>query len=426
MLTANENLEKYLQEKILKITTDTELLKLICLYAKETYEIPKSITSDYLTLRKPVQEASEFILFCLLDSIKNTSKNVNVKLEDYFTNQEIKGYKGSKYKVDKIKFPIRFEAIQVTDDQWVGKIDFSMLMKLRAAQLITYNENAQRSMQKVIRGGKEVYKITINETAIKSITKMYNEGIYIPTPFTLNIPQEIESDFYYDNEMKELVIKSLDGFDILDGYHRYVAACRINNANPDFNYTMELRIVNFVEDKARQFVYQEAQKTKMPKTDSDAMDSYKASNSVVKRLNGSSQFNLQGLISMNKGIINFAELSGLIHYFYFNGITSKEKEKVVLISAIKELTDNFNALTEYDIKYIEHHYSYKKLTAIMCVFDYFKDKDKKYMCKIIDEVVEKVEQLDNKKFYSRTPKKVVMNSIEKIIYEVEEKCITKN
>jgi len=328
MLTANENLEKYLEEKILKITANTELCKQICIYAKETYEIPKGITSDYLALRKPVQEASEFILFCLLDSIKNNIPNTRIRFEDYFTDQEIRGYKNSKYNVDKIKFPLRFEMIQVTDDQWTGKIDFRMLMKLRDAQLITYNENAQRTMQKVVRGGKEIYKITINETAIKSITKMYNDGIYIPTPFTLNIPQEIDSDFYYDDETKELVIKSLGGFDILDGYHRYVAACRININNPDFNYTMELRIVNFMEDKARQFVYQEAQKTRMPKTDSDAMDSYKASNSVVKRLNGSSQFNLQGLISMNQGIINFAELSGLIDYFYLKDIPQKKKKRL--------------------------------------------------------------------------------------------------
>lgn len=419
MLISNENLEKYLEEKILKITADTELCKQICMYAKETFEIPKGVTSDYLSLRKPVQEASEFILFCLLDSIKNNCIGIKAKAEDYFTDQEIRIYKSSKYKLDRIKFPLRFEMIQVTDDQWTGKIDFTMLMKLRAAQLITYNENAQRSMQKVVRGGKEMYKITINETAIKSITKMYQEGIYIPTPFTLNIPQEIDSEFYYDNDSKELVIKSLDGFDILDGYHRYVAACRINNANPDFNYTMELRIVNFVEDKARQFVYQEAQKTKMSKTDSDAMDSYKASNSVVKRLNGSSQFNLQGLVSMNQGIINFAELSGLVHYFYFKDIGSKEKEKVMLISATKELTDNFNMLTEYDTDYITIPYSYKKLTAIMCVFNYFKDKDKSNMCEIIDKVVEETEHLDNKRFYARTPKKVVMNSIEKIIKEVE-------
>ena len=41
------------------------------------------------------------------------------------------------------------------------------------------------------------------------------------------------------------------------------------------------------------------------------------------------------------------------------------------------------------------------------------------MLEIMGEVVKRTEQLDNKKFYSKTPKKSMMNDIEEIIKEVE-------
>lgn len=424
MLKSKEELEKYLESKIHRITTDTELCVKICDDAKEKYNIPRGITSDYLTFRTSLQEATEFILFCLLDVVSSKT-NCKKDLDNFYTEQEIRTYQNASYEVGKIKFPLRFKVIKITEDQWVGRIDFDMLMKLRAAQLINYNENAQRTMQRVIKGDKTAYKIKLNQTAVNAIENLFRKRIYIPTPFTLNIPQEVDSNFYYDDDANELVIKSLEHFDIADGYHRYIAACRINNTDPDFNYTMELRIVNFSDEKAKQFIFQEDQKTKMTKIDSDAFDMYKASNIVVNRINETSQCNLQGLISNNNGIINLAELSGLIQYFYFKDATSKEKEKVAIISTTKELIEDFNMLTEYDTYYLEKPYTYKQLTIVMCVFNYFKDKDKSNMCKILDVVIKKADKLDPKKFYHRTPKKVTMNDIEKIIKE-EELCIMKH
>lgn len=417
MLTAKEKLEGYLEDIILKITTETDLCNQICDYAKEHYSIPRGITSDYLTFRASLEEASEFILFCLLDSITKITDKGSSVIHRYYNEQEIKTYQNARFEVDKIKFPLKFKVVQIADDQWIGKIDFDMLMKLRSAQLINYNENAQRTMQKIIKGGKEVWKIALNKNAVKEIESMYERGIYIPTPFTLNI-QEDDSKFYYDEENCTLVVKSIKAFDIADGYHRYVAACRVTDRIPGFNYTMELRIVNFSEEKAKQFIFQENQKTKMKKVDSDAMNTYKSSNTVAKRLNDSYQSNIQGLIGMNQSVINMADLSGLIHYFYFKGYTRKiEEEKEVMVNVTKELTENFNMLTEYDTRFLKGPYSYKQLTAIMCVFNYFHGKDKKKMCEIIPAVIEKTEQMDNKRFADRTPKKLVMNAIEKIIYK---------
>ena len=421
MVKSRNEIEQYIEKEILKIIANNEVCIKICDYIKDTYEIPRGITSDYISMRIALPQASEFILFCILDGIEKATNKTKTELDKYFTMQEFKTYKDSKYETNEIKFPLRLKMIQVADDQWIGKIDTKTIMEFRRSQLINYNTNAQRTMQRIIKGEKEIYKITINKETVSSLKKLVVKNVYIPTPFTLNIPSDSDTEFYYDEDRCELVIKSLNAFDISDGYHRYVTFCSIHDDDKEgnFNYNMELRIVNFPDDKVQQFIYQEAQQTKMKKVDSNSFDMNKAANVVVTRLNENPMCNLQGLISRNQGIINFGHLADFINYFYFKGVTNKAKEKSETISAIKELTNNFNMLTEYDSVYLEKEYSFKQLAAIMCMFDYFKDKDKKHMLEIMSEVIKQTENLDNKKFYSKTPKKSMMNDIEAIIMEVE-------
>lgn len=420
MVKARNEVEKYLEKEILKIIANNEICIGICDYVRDTYEIPRTITSDYISMRLPLEQASEFILFCLLDGIEKITQKSKTEIDKFFTMQEFKTYKDSKYEITDIKFPLRLKMIQVTDDQWIGRINTKTLMDFRKAQLINYNANAQRTMQRIVKGEKEFYKITINNETVSAIKKLVKKNVYIPTPFTLNIPTDSNSEFYYDEDRCELIIKSIEAFDISDGYHRYVTFCSIHDDDKEnnFDYNMEFRIINFPDDKVQQFIYQEAQQTKMRKIDTNSFNMSNAANVVVTRLNENPMCNLQGLISRNQGIIHFGYLADFVNYFYFKNI-NKTKEKSTTIAAIKELTDNFNMLTEYNSVYLEEEYSFKKLAAVMCMFNYFRDKDKKHMLEIMGEVVKRTEQLDNKKFYSKTPKKSIMNDIEEIIMEVE-------
>lgn len=417
MLKDKKTLEQYLDEQCDRIVLDNNKCKSIYTYANETYDIPKSIISDLISKRMVMSEVSEFILFILLDSIHNVLRDNKeiLGVDKFYTMQEAKHYRVSKYKVEKIKFPLIFKMIQVSDDQWIGKITVDMLMKLRQTQLINYNINAQRTMQKIIRGDKESYKITLNQKAVNEIQSSFESNEFIPNTITLNIPMETDYDFNYDEENYSLIIKSLDHFDITDGYHRYIAACQTKDKDHNFDYPLEFRIVNFTEDKAKQFIFQEDQKTKMRKVDSNSMNMNKAANIVVTRLNENVRFNLKGLVGRNEGIIPFGELAELVDYFYFKG-TKKEKEKSITIQALKELTDNFNVLTEYKTDYLEHKMSYKTLLVIMFCFDYFKDsKDKTKMCEVIEKAIKEIENSDNKKFYNKTPRKALMSEVEEIV-----------
>lgn len=417
MLKAKKSLEQYLREQCDKIVLNNNICKEIYTYANKAYDIPKGMLFDLVTGRMEMSDASEFVLFILLDSIRNvvSDKKDILDIDEFYTMQEAKHYRVSKYEIEKIEFPLVFKMIPIAEDQWVGKITVDMLMKLRQSQLINYNVNAQRTLSKVVKGDKTTYKITLNQKAVAEIQSSFENNSFIPNTITLNIPMETENDFFYDEESCSLVIKSIEHLDITDGYHRFIAACQEKDNNPKFDYPLELRIVNFTEDKAKQFIFQEDQKTKMRKADSNSMNMNKAANIVVTRLNENVRCNLKGLISRNDGIIPFAELAELVDYFYFKGV-GKEKERTVTIQAIKELTDDFNTLTEYNTEYLEHKMSYRTLLAIMFCFNYFRDnEDKTTMCKIIEKTAKELEQSTNKKFSNRTPRKSLMSEVEEIM-----------
>lgn len=416
MLKDKKVLEQYLDKQCDRIVLSNDKCKAIYAYANETYEIPKGIISDLISKRMPMSEASEFVLFILLDSIYSVLKENRevLGIDSFYTMQEAKQYRMSKYEVEKIKFPLVFKMIQIDNDQWIGKITVGTLMKLRQAQLINYNSNAQRVMTKVIKGDKETYKITLNQKAVSEIQEAYEKREFIPNTITLNIPMETEYDFYYDEESLSLVIKSLEHMDCTDGFHRYIAACQTRDKDNEFDYPMELRIVNYTEDKAKQLIYQEDKKTFMKKIDSRSMNMNKAANIVVTRLNENVRCNLKGLISRNEGIIHFGELADLVDYFYFKGI-GKEKERSVTIQAVKELTDNFNMLTEYNTKYLENRMSYRILLVAMFCFDYFKENDNIDVCEVIEKAAKVIEKSDSKKLNNKAPRKSLMSEVEEIV-----------
>ena len=198
MLKDRKTLEQYLDELCDKIVADNIKCKAVYTYANEKYEIPKGIVSDLISKRMAMQSVTEFVLFILLDSMCNVLEEKVLGVDNFYTMQEAKHYRVSKYETDKIKFPLVFKMVQVDSDQWIGKITIDMLMKLRQAQLINYNINAQRTMQRVVKGDKETYKITLNQKAVNEIQNAYENNEFIPNTITLNIPMETEYDFYYD------------------------------------------------------------------------------------------------------------------------------------------------------------------------------------------------------------------------------------
>lgn len=415
MKKQRKELEKYLLEQCEKIAFYPEKCEEVRKNLLQKYNIPRGTTMDMI-VRGRLEEQTEHILFCLLDGIKDFVNQKTI-VEEFFMPVEIEKYSTTKIIEEKIKFPIVIKCLQVEDDQWIGATDTSFFMDLRKIQKINYNENTQRTLTKIITRNGEYYKITVKEETVAGIRGCLQRGEYIPTPITLNIPLESNTDFYYDEEQNALIINSLEYFDILDGYHRYVAMSREKDVNPEFNCSWELRIVNFAEDRAKYFVFQEDLKTKMKKIDSKAMNTYSAANRVADLLNKDSSFNLFREINDAGGKISFAEFAKVIEAFYFKD-TKAANENELVIKVKNELKSKINYLTEVDESYLTKAYTYVDLLIMVYVFanaDELSSLDN-----YIKGITANTDQISQAKLSrGRNITKTVINDLDRIFAEVK-------
>lgn len=325
------------------------------------YNIPINVSFDIIATNNDLSSYSDFVLFCILSEIDSDTVN------DFYTDEEIKFYKKSKFEQeDKVEFPIIFgDMTEIGDDQWGGKITAKYLVKLSHNRLINYNENTQRTLRKIVKGNVVTYEISLNKKNVNGIRNSMKNGTYIPTTITLNIPEN--SNFYYSQQNHKLIIESLDHFDILDGYHRFVAMSQLCNEDPGFDYNMELRVVNFPESKAQHFIFQENQKSQMKKIDADSMNINRAANIVAKRLNDDPLCYAKGMIDRNDAIIPVGVFTHFIDYYYFKKI-KKSNERSEIVRITKEVREKLNYLYESRPELFDKEFSNRAVTIMIFLF----------------------------------------------------------
>lgn len=413
MLKEKKELAIYLKNKCSDIFFNEEKRQRIIDGMHNDYDVPVGTVMDLLTGRAIMEEQSEFILFLLLYHLDAVNAKHKVKL--YFTEQEIEEYSKAKYYIETFDFPIEINCIKVANDQWIGATDVNFLMKLRNAQLINYNANAQRAMQRIVRGERAFFKIALNATAVSQIKKSFHTGNYISNTITLNIPET--SEFFYDENKKVLIIESLDHFDISDGYHRYVALCQERNENPEFNYPLELRLISFSDTKIKNFIFQEDQKTKMKKVDSQSMNMNAVGNLITERLNEDVQFNLRGKINRINGAIDFGTMAMAINYFYCQDKDNSMRKVVV---TEKEIREKLNYITEsYPELLDQNYFSNKEIIALIYSITKMSDdyNSSSNDAGMTMRIISKAKDLDNKLFQPSTNlrlKKSLINALDQI------------
>lgn len=404
MLGSKNSLASYLRKKCDSIVFNKEACEQICNDAYEQHNIATGTMMDLIADRTVLKDASDFLLFVLTREIDKIDKTDITS--EFFTEIEIKGYSKQKVEEENV-FPIKIKCIKVTTDQYIGATNTDFLLSLRKAQLINYNENAQRTMQRVVRGENTYYKITLNAKAVKAIENSLDTNTFIPNTITLNIPEDVSSEYYYDEDSSTLVINSLEHFDISDGYHRLIAIYREKDRNPDFTYPVELRIVTFSDDKVKQFIFQEDQKTKMSKVDSNSMNMSNQANIVTERLSRDTDFDFVGKIQRNGGQINFGDLATLIDYFYFKDNKGKKNflDTKSIIVAKNEVKEGLNAYAELDVANLDKQYSFEDLAIIL-----YGIKNKKSATDI-NSAIQKKSTLDGRMFRFRIPRKKMVDSV---------------
>lgn len=363
----------------------------------DKFNLDTNVSEEIITFKKDLSEFTTFELFCVLWFLDRDS------LPKFFTQTEIETLSNEKYSHEELHFPIVFNnMVQVTDDQWIGRIDVEKIMALKNGRFINYDENEQRALRRVKYGDVEIFKPFVSEKNVEEIRQAMENGTYIPDPITLNMPEG--SQFTYDNYT--LTVESLPRgmFNLDDGYHRYLAMSRIYDFDKSFNYPMELRVVNFSNGKANDFIFQQDQKTLMKRIVSDTYNTNSIPNKVIASLNADPSFLLKGLIGRNNANIDSAVLAKLIRHFYIKKQLIKRGEDVAYVVNIKqELKSKFNALVEQDTKFAGK-YTNPMLFTTMYVFAMLDNIDK--YGEIITNVVDNLTD-EEMKYFRITPNGMV-------------------
>jgi len=310
-------------------------------YLVKKYHFRLGEAVNLITQRTPLTTEGNFICYCVCDALSRVDKKTIPS--EWFTEKEKTAFSSETIQRDELTFPLVIPAIQIAYDQWIGMCDCSFLMKLREGQKIFYNTNTQRTLQRMVKNGQESYRITLNKTAVKDIQTAYETGTYIPDTISLNLSGDAE--FWYNADKRELIIENMDHFDIIDGFHRYTAMCKEWDVNPNFNYTMELRIVQYDEVRAKQFIWQQDQKTKMKKIDSDSLNISAPENIVAEKLNRNPMFNYHEEINRSDGLIPLQDFVNIVKFLYFKRV-NKSDERKIINAVTSDLMDKLNVSTQ--------------------------------------------------------------------------------
>lgn len=360
------------------------------------FNLETNIASLYLNGIREMHEADERILYIL-------SYSLGMNTDDWFTEREVKEFskKINKYKAKKDLFTFD-NVIKVSDDQYLTTIDIETWKAFKHYQLINYNTSIQRPVRAKLNGDKVVFKINVNEKAVREIKSDILSGLYVPDTITLNVDNPF--NLIYDKESHTLSVIDTESYDILDGYHRYRALSEIINENPDFEYTMELRITAFSEEKARSFTFQQDKKNKMKKVDAKALDDSSVQNIIIDRLNRSPKFDLRGNIGVT-GYIIPSWLGIIIDAVYLSEMSAKEKKEN--IETIKQnICDTINDINQ--INRIDYTLKFEEICAAVMMSKYGISADK------FSECSEKIKKLKLKK------DKISVNNYNRIKEAVDE------
>lgn len=371
MIKSKESFGEFIGKRLDLYALNKNAVETMQTYLVETYKFRIGEASDLITQRTPLTTESTFVCFCVCDALSKVDNKTIVS--DWFTEKEISAFSHETIQRNGLTFPILIPAIQITDDQWIGVCDCKFLMQLRDEQKLYYNTNTQRTLQRILKHGQESYRIMLNKSAVKDIQTAYENETYIPDTISLNLSED--SEYWYNSDKRELVIESFDHFDIIDGFHRYTAMCKEIDMNPDFNYSMELRIVQYDEVKAKQFIWQQDQKTKMKKIDSDSLNVSAPENVVAEKLNRNPMFNYHGEINRSGGLIPLPDFVNIVKYLYFKKVNKTEERK--LINAVSaDLMDKLNYMTDTDEELLKHKFSRLETIILITVCSVVDDKEK--------------------------------------------------
>lgn len=264
---SREKLEESLNKILPVLAMDKNVLK-----SMREYYISKNMSSSIpmrLVNGAGFGTLKDVQLCIFVKALNSVENEYNIDENKYFTEEELNlanAYKEDK--IDKNENVVVFENVdQSRDNIWIStKITFQQLTELSNRGIAGYDFETQRNAR-IVYKGKDMIKLPfVNQKAVNEMKKSWMLGTFIPNTITFNIERKsiTTNRPIYNPGNRTLTVTLNEGevLNIVDGYHRTLAALDIMENDPDFNIGFYyLRILYFSKEEAHDFILQESKGT---------------------------------------------------------------------------------------------------------------------------------------------------------------------
>lgn len=268
-------------------------------YLYRNYKIPLNLTTDILSLARPIDLISAELLCALAMGTFKVFDCAAANPAKYFTDIEIDAVSNMTFEQDEsLDGDLKLSNVLcVRKDHYVTVISSQLLNKLLDSGRVVYRPETQRGS--VVRrvGDAIIRKIRINHNSVKHITEMIIKRQYEPTMLTINVLSDDPDSCVYNSRNRTLYIKEGVEVNMTDGLHRTYGTIKALISNPDIDQPWILCITRWPISRVKTYIRQEDYKTPLPPEVRASMDQYDIATQIVTALNEAMQNEMQGRIA---------------------------------------------------------------------------------------------------------------------------------
>jgi hypothetical protein len=418
MITTREKCERQLKLILSEYNAKRKIKDNVTKRFKKYGLLPGDV-SDIFSQNTPIETLSTSMLCLFTKILYEETKEELINTSNFFTELEIQEV--TQYKKEYKKFatyPILFnDVIQDSMDDFSTVLDICKLAEFINNRVFKYNPETQRPLISKFYNNREIKEIDLNKKSREAITKNIIDGKQIPNTVTINILHNGEDDFEYNDKNKTLKINSGE-IDIIDGYHRILAAWFAYNKKPTVKFYYKLRIVNWDVEKAKAFIYQETLGNKIDPNKANSYNVNNPYNIIVNKLNENPKSNVRGKITNDKldiksgkSLIMFDVLFDSIKVLF----NVKDSQDIVKVGGY--LREGINIITDEKIELLKEVKDDRLWVSYLIILHFYHNKNN-WQSEILN-IIDKVNQEELLQIPYHRVNKILIDKIKDHLQEKE-------
>lgn len=304
----------------------------------EKFNVQSARVADIFNGFEPIESTPYHMLYKLSVSIKEVGAiredfdYSDINIDTYFYEEEKPEYEKP--------IPKKDEDIDVEFDDWhetnVGMYSYidiyttvDYVYKLSNYNKLRFNPETQRDLTIIETNGIPIYKLDLNDEAIRNMKKEMLSGEYFPVQGALNINPELYNEYPIEIKNGKLRIDRKFKIDLVEGFHNYIAYTSVKSKNPDWKYPCSFRLYVMNTERANKFILQMNEKNHLKNAQTSRLDT-SGVNYFIDTINTSSKFILHGTIDEDMRLYLHKIISNL-----FNIKETPEAAKLIQLSIPK-------------------------------------------------------------------------------------------